>query len=189
MLKVYMPYSDHLQSVAVLDDDLLWEQLDEAQLLCQALAMDAPNTKLLHVKQWRGYEGFLLLYLRRMQVECQKRGLGSWQDDQRYSPYARSWLLLGSAGKNTAPRPPRWIGGEWFLESNRSELIRLNPTHYAQRFPTTPLEMPFLFPQNTPGRFDYTVAMSRRDAEMYWEGERVIPDRFMGHLATKGIFP
>lgn len=185
MLKVYMPYSDHLKSVAVLDDDLLWSQLDEAQLLCQALAMDAPNTKLLHVKQWRGYEGFLLLYLRRMQVECQKRGLGSWQDDQRHSPYARSWLLLGSAGKNTAPRPPRWIGGEWFLQSNRSELIRINPEHYAQCFPTTPMEMPFLFPQNTPGHFDYTITVSAQDWGLMRGGERVIPDRYIHYVEEK----
>lgn len=187
MFKVYVPYSDHLKSVACLDDDLLWNQLNDTVLLCQVLVDGTPRSKMLAYHQWSGYEGWLLLYIRRMQIEAQKRGLGSWQDDDRSSPYAEAWLVVSKAGLNQAPRAPRWVGGQWFLESQRSELIRINPEHYAQRFPTTPMEMPFLYPQNTPGHFDYTVTTSLRDLELYNAGERVIPEQFIDYLASKGL--
>lgn len=188
MFKMYLPYSSTNASAACLHDDLLWQQLHEVSLLCQAIADSDERTKLLGVRQWRGYEGFLANYTHRMQIEAQKRGLGSWLDEWQDSPYARVWAVIRRAGFNPASRPPRWVGGEWFLQSNRSELIRINPEHYAQRFPTTPMEMPFLFPQNHPeGRFDYTVAVSRRDNELYQAGERVIPDRYMDYLVTKGL--
>lgn len=186
MLKVYVPYSDHLKSVAVFDDDLLWNQLHDLQNLIVALCEHAPESRLLAVRQWRGYEGFLLLYLRRMQVECQKRDLDSWLDEDRTNPYALAWRRLRNAGKRLAPLAPRWIGGEWFLHSNRSALIRLAPEHYAYQFPTTPLDMPYLFPQNTE-TFDYTVAMSRRDADLLWNQERVIPVQYYPHLVSKGL--
>lgn len=186
MFKVYVPYSDHLKSVACLDDDLLWNQLTDTVLLCQAI-VDAPeNTKMLAVRQWRHYEGWLLLYIRRMQVEAQKRGLGSWLDDDGDSPYAEAFRLLRKAGKKLAPLAPRWIGGHWFLASQRSELIRIAPEHYAHQFPTTPLEMPFLYPQNTK-TFDYTVAVSRRDRELIDNHERVIPEPFIHHVNEKGL--
>ena len=186
MFKVYVPYSDHLKSVAVLDDDLLWQQLHDMQGLLAVLCEFAPRSRFLAVKQWRGYEGFLLLYLRRMQVECQKRDLGSWSDEDRDNPYASAWGMLARAGKKLAPLAPRWIGGHWFLASNRSELIRLNPTHYAQRFPTTPMEMPFLFPQNTE-TFDYTISVSKQDSDLLEDHERVIPAPFVEHVRAKGL--
>lgn len=188
MFKVYVPYSDTTKSARCFDDDLLWQQLHDVPLLVQAIADSNERTKLLCVRQWRGYEGYLANFVHRMQIEAQKRALGSWLDEWQDSPHAEIWAVIRKAGFNPASRPPRWIGGHWFLASNRSELIRVRPEHYAHQFPTTPLEMPFLFPQNTEA-FDYTVAMSRRDAGMYENGERVIPDQFLGHLATKGIMP
>ena len=186
MFKVYVPYSDHLKSVACLHDDLLWQQLNDTVLLCQTL-IDAPdNTKMLAVKQWRHYEGWLLLYLRRMQVEAQKRGLGSWLDDDGDSPYAEAWRLLRRANKKLAPLAPRWIGGHWFLASQRSELIRIAPEHYAHQFPTTPLEMPFLYPQNTK-TFDYTIDISKRDRDLLADGERIIPFPYDGQVVMKGL--
>lgn len=189
MFKVYMPYSNHQESVAVLDDDLLWQQLHDTQNLVTAMAenLTRNQSRLLAVRQWSGYEGYLLLYLRRMQVEAQKRGLGSWIDDDRNSPYAVAWLKFSKKGRMLAPRPPRWVGGQWFLHSNRSELIRINPEHYAQRFPTTPMEMPFLYPQNTPGSFDYTIDVSKRDSDLLEDHERVIPAPFVEHVRTKGL--
>lgn len=187
MLKVYLPYSSTNASAECLDDDLLWQQLHEVPLLCQAIADSDERTKLLVVRQWRGYEGFLANYTHRMQIEAQKRELGHWLDEWRTSPYAEVWAIIRKAGFNPASKPPRWVGGHWFLASNRSELIRVNPTHYAQRFPTTPMEMPFLFPQNTPGKFDYTVAMSRRDSDLLYAQERTIPLAWYPYLLEKGL--
>jgi hypothetical protein len=187
MFKVYMQHSDHLKSVACFDDDLLYNQLFDVVNLIDALCMHAPDSTLLAVRQWRGYEGYLLLYLRRMQIEVQKRDLGSWLDDDRNSPYAVAWLKLGKAGNNLAPKPPRWVGGHWFLESNRSELIRINPEHYAHQFPAARMEMPYLFPQNVPGRFDYTLEVSKKDRDLLDDMERVIPEEYIDFVAMKGL--
>jgi hypothetical protein len=187
MFKVYLSYSDHLKSVAVLDDDLLWQQLHDACGAVQVTCAATPKSKLLTARMWWGYEAWLTLYVRRLQVEAQRRGLGSWVDDERSSPYATAWLTLVGSGRPQAPKPPRWFGGLWFLEANRSELIRINPTHYAQRFPTARMELPYLWPQNRPGRFDYTVEISRSDLELLQVGERVIPRDHLEYLATKGL--
>lgn len=187
MFKVYVPYSATLASARCLDDDLLWQQLHNVPLLVQAIADSDERTRLLCVKQWRGYEGYLANYTHKMQIEAQMRGLGEWLDEWRSSPYARVWSLIREEGFNPAPRPPRWIGGEWFLASNRSELIRINPEHYAHQFPTTPLEMPFLYPQNIPGHFDYTIDISKRDREFLERDYRVIPFPYDGQVAMKGL--
>lgn len=187
MFKVYVPYSDTTKSARCLHDDLLWQQLHDVPLLAQAIADSNERTKLLCVRQWRGYEGFLANYVHRMQIEAQKRGLGDWLDEWQNSPYAETWKVIRKAKFNPASRPPRWIGGHWFLASNRSELIRINPEHYAHQFPTTPLEMPFLYPQNIPGRFDYTVAVSRRDGDLLYAQERIIPLPWYQHLLEKGL--
>jgi hypothetical protein len=189
MFPVYLPYSSTNASAACLDDDLLWQQLHEVPLLMQAIAFGSDRTRLLCVRQWRGYEGFLANYTHRMQIEAQKRGLGMWLDEWQTSPYAQVWKVIREAGFNPASRAPRWAGGHWFLESQRSNLIRIAPEHYAHQFPTARLDMPLLYPQNTPGAFDYTVEMSRKDREHYWRGERIIPDEYLPHLVTKGIYP
>lgn len=187
MFTVYHPHSNHQASAACLDDDRLWTQLHDSVLLCEALAMDAPKTKALAVKQWRGYEGYLLLFIRQMQLEAQRRDLGVWVDDERRGPYAHAWLAIAKKGLPQAPRPPRWMGGLWFLHSQRSQLIRMAPEHYAHQFPTTPLDMPLLYPQNRADRFDYTVDMSRRDKDLLWGQERVIPSEYYNHLVSKGL--
>jgi hypothetical protein len=189
MFTVYTPFSDTTKSAQCLDDDLLWQQLHDVALLCQAIAEDLPGrSKLLAVRQWRGYEGYLANYTHRMQIEAQRRDLGVWEDEWQTSPYAQVWKVLRTAQFNPASRPPRWIGGHWFLASQRSNLIRLNPAHYAHQFPAVPLDMPLLYPQNHPeGRFDYTVAVSRRDRELYRSGERVIPFPYDGQVAMKGL--
>lgn len=187
MFTVYMPYSATTASAECLDDDLLWQQLHQVPLLVEAIADHDVFSRRMDARQWRGYEGFLANYTHRMQIEAQKRGLGSWLDEWQDSPYAEVWAVIRRAGFNPASRPPRWIGGEWFLHSNRSQLIRLNPTHYAQRFPTTPMEMPFLIPQNIPGQFDYTIQVSKRDSDLLEDHERVIPAPFVEHVRAKGL--
>lgn len=187
MFTVYTPYSDTTKSARCLDDDLLWQQLHEMPLLCQAIADSIETTRLLVVRQWRGYEGFLANYTHRMQIEAQRRDLGVWDDEWQTSPYAQVWSVMRKAQFNPASRPPRWIGGHWFLESQRSNLIRLNPEHYAHQFPTARLDMPFLYPQNTPDRFDYTVTMNRADRILCAGGELVIPGEYHENLATKGL--
>lgn len=187
MFTIYHPHTNHHDSAACFDDDLLWNQLHDASLLCRALAEKAPKTMMLSLKQWRGYEGYLLLYIRQMQLEAQRRDLGSWFDDERKSPYANAWVHITKAGLAQAPRPPRWMGGQWFLESQRSNLIRISPEHFAHQFPTARLDMPLLYPQNREGRFDYVIATSKRDHDLLDAGERVIPHEYLEYFATKGL--
>jgi len=185
MFKLYFPYSGQLETVRCFDDDMLLNQLGEAIGLCQALHEAGGGSKLLCVRQWRGYEGFVLLHLRRLQTEVMLRDLEYWDVNDIYSPYLLAWRRLTKKGIHQAPRPPRWIGGLWFLHSNRSELIRVRPEVYAQQFPTTPLEMPFLWPQNIPGHFDYYIDMSLGDRMAVTDRKYVIPEQFAEYVYAK----
>lgn len=189
MFTMYLPYSDTNASARCLDDDLLWQQLHDMPLLLKVLAheLTGQQSRLLCYNQWRGYEGFLANYTHRMQIEAQKRDLGHWLDEWRTSPYAQVWTVIREAGFNGASRAPRWVGGHWFLASQRSQLIRRNPAYYAHQFPTTPLDMPLLYPQNTPGKFDYTISVSKRDSDRLEDHERVIPAPFVEHVRSKGL--
>lgn len=185
MFKLYFPYSGQLETVRALDDDMLLGQLENAECVCQALVDAGDDSRMLCVRQWRGYEGFVLLHLRRLVTEIMLRGLHHWEHNDPRNPYVNRWIQLTRKGINQAPRPPRWIGGQWYLDSNRSELIRIYPTYYAQRFPTTPLDMPYVWPQNIPGSFDYTTLITLRDKEMVETGERVLPDKYFDHIMEK----
>lgn len=186
-MKVLMPFPGAQTTAQCFDDDTLLCQVDDVAMVCRALADAGPQSTLLVVRQWRGYEGCVALHLRRLVTEARLRGLAFYDN---HGPYANAVSMLNRAQKmGRTPLPPQWIGAQWFLHSNRSALIRLYPGFYAQRFPDTPIEMPYLYPQVVPDRYDYTVAMSRLDLNMVKTGARAVPAHLLTHRRVREMYP
>lgn len=186
-MKVLMPYTGQIASAQAFDDDDLLRQIDDLDLVCQAIADAGPLTTLLVVRQWRGYEGNLALYLRRLVTEARLRGLAFFED---HGPQRGVQAMMrGAYRMGGTPLPPAWVGAQWWLHCNRSELIRRNPYYYAQRFPDTPVKMPYLYPQRAGDGYDYTVAMALADRRLVERGDRAIPAHLLTHRRVKEMYP
>jgi pyrimidine dimer DNA glycosylase len=186
-MRVLMPYTGQQASARAFDDDGLLRQIDDLDMVCQMMADAGPATKLLVVRQWRGYEGNLALYLRRLVTEARLRGLSFFADQ---GPQRGVEAMMRRAQHfGGTPLPPAWVGAQWWLQCNRSVLLRQDPGYYAQRFPDTPVEMPYLYPQGMGGRYDYTVTMTLKDRHLVESGQRAVPAHLLTHQRVKEMYP
>jgi hypothetical protein len=83
------------------------------------------------VKMWRGHEEWLKSY----QSIC----IGEWC----WRGYTNTIQVLKP---NLIQDPPSWLGQEEFHSSHRSNLIRKNPTHYRQFWPTESNDLEYMWP-------------------------------------------
>lgn len=174
-MKLYLPHPDLARSARCFDDETLEHQITNAVMVVHALVDASQKSKLLCVGMWRGYSGFLLMYLRKL---CTEAGLRrGWTGDATSpddNPYIEAYVRLSNAFLSLAPLAPKWYGLARLHRSHQSELIKNDPYWYGQQFPTTPLDMPYLWPVNTPGHYDYTLRLSLADADAVKRGELVL---------------
>jgi len=170
---VILPYANVTDSLRILCNDDLIDQIRQCEIILQILA--EPNTdesKLLVHKMWRGYESAVLWHT--IQA-CQEFDLRAPQWQRRtLAVTRRSWLRAQKAGWRLPPLMPRWFGYRLVHMSHQSHLIRHRPDTYARHWPDVPLDMPLLWPQNVPGRFEFTIDISALHRQALTRGELVL---------------
>lgn len=173
MFTVYFLHRESSLTALYLSDDHLYDQLQETENVLEALRQGGDHSKLLAYRMFCGYDMFLLRHLWQLTHEAQRRGMcGHGSED----PYLRQHAAFQRHGIPLVLKVPRWAEALWLYESHRSQVMNLDdPGHYTWRFPRTPLLMPYLYPQNVPGHYDFTVAVTLGDRHRLDIGERVIP--------------
>ena len=175
MFTLYFPHRGSVPIAQCLSDEDLDDQVVQTELLLEALRQGGERSKLLAYRMFMGYDMFLLMHLWQLSCEARRRGVHPPCHSAAEDPYLRQHARFLSLGISTAPAVPRWYGATWLHESHRSQLIFARPEHYAWQFPRTPLGMPYLYPQNIRGQFEFTVATNLGDRHRLDAGERVIP--------------
>jgi|SRR5687768_4281173 len=172
MFTVYFLHHESSLTAMALSDDHLREQLVETESLLEVLRQGGDQSKLLAYRMFRGYDMFLLRHLWQLAHEGRRRRMCGYGADD---PYLRQHAQFQRHGIPLVLKVPRWSGAAWLYESHRSQMILRDPAHYAWRFPRTPLGMPYLYPQNVPGHFEFTVDVALGDRLWLKDGRRVIP--------------
>lgn len=186
-MKIYLPHPNLTHSARCLDDDTLEHQITNAVMVAEACAFarehrvlpsglrNGKESRLLCVGMWAGYEGFLLMYLRKLCLEAGlRRGWSGDPASAQDNPYVDAWQRVSNAGCSLAPQTPKWYGLKRLHRSHQSELIKTDTLHYGEQFPTTPLDMPYLWPLNQRGHFAYTLQLSLADRQAVERGEMVL---------------
>jgi hypothetical protein len=136
---IWLPFASSKANLEVLTDEHVFEVVFEGmQCLRNVYAGDLDWRD---ARAWSNAPAALLAYVARAEREMVRRG---------YPPeprVIRAQVAMSRAGWSLAPVPPWWFGHPAFHLSQRSHLIRVNPTHYTRRMPfTTPLELPVIWP-------------------------------------------
>lgn len=139
-MNIWVPYANLRSCLNVLTDDHLFDVLYVGLDTLRALYGTGGAGGLL-ATQWRSGAGFLLGYVMLANNEAEARG--HKPEDQVKAMWVNHYE--GEAGKH---RPPWWFGDPLLHETHRSNLIRIDPEHYAQRLPmTTRLDMKMYQPK------------------------------------------
>jgi hypothetical protein len=122
---------------------------------------------------WEGYEPALVLYGLFVCHEWRiVRGCrdNSWGE---FARFAKLYKMLATEQPTPsgslymaaeAPEDPPWLQDKWVLRSHRSNLIRKAPHIYADKYPGTPENMPYLWPVMD-GKGGYYLRLSRPDLD------------------------
>lgn len=139
-MQTFMPYSDFERSLSVLDDRRLGKQRIEAFQIVEACILPEDNpTRANHpaVEMWRGFE-----------YQCARYGLLACQlymDRGFQSPKSYSTLKFMLSVLPHCP-VPAWVR-DWRVHlTHRSNLLRKNPKHYRQFWPTLSDSLPYFYP-------------------------------------------
>lgn len=149
-MQTFLPFADFERSARVLDQRRLGKQRVECIQVLRGLTVDGYGWR--HhpaVKMWRGHEEALGRYA----LTCCE----VWRESGHADTCAATIRAdLAEAGI-TEPRSqaelaeadalPPWLGDEDFHLSHRSALLRKDPAHYGGRFPDTPDDMPYVWPE------------------------------------------
>lgn len=137
---IWMPFASSKANLDVLTDEHVFDVVFMGMQCLRNIYVGDLSWK--DSRMWGTAPASLLLYTARAEREMVRRG---------YDPEPRvnsAHVALSRAGWPMAPVPPWWFGDPEFHESQRSHLIRVNPTHYAQRLPfTTRLDLPVIWPK------------------------------------------
>lgn len=134
-MQTFLPYSDFTQSMAVLDNSRLGNQVyREGMTLIRGGWPNHPASKM-----WQGYEGALAQYLVAGVHELFTRG-----KDYHDRPWCQELIKYAT---DNADMPP-WLGDNRVHSSHRANLLRKNPLHYgAYNWTEKPTE-PYYWPVN-----------------------------------------
>lgn len=125
-MQTFLPYSNFVESAAVLDRQRLGKQRVETLQIMQTLAgiskgrgwVNHPATKM-----WRGHEYALLRYQIAICKEWKSR---SYKDTCLEKTFAAFDLIVDECTE------PEWLGREDIHASHRSNLLRKKPEHYSK---------------------------------------------------------
>lgn len=128
-MQTFLPYPDFAASARALDRARLGKQRVEARQLITALTTGSGWSNHPAARMWRGHEGALAEYGDAMIEEWIQRG------------YRNTMPLLTESGPK-----PHWFGDPAFHAAHRSNLLRKDPTHYAQFGWAEPPDLPYVWP-------------------------------------------
>lgn len=139
-MQTFVPYEDFRQSAEVLDSPRLGKQRVETLQILRALVLpdygwqNHPATRM-----WMGYVPALVSYGLAMTDGWTGRGFADTVREQlvEFAPEA-------DGGK---VRLPPWLGEAEVHESHRSNLLAKDPVFYADLFPGTPPDLPYVWPE------------------------------------------
>lgn len=144
-MQTFLPYPDFAASARCLDRARLGKQRIEVRQLLRAIKSPTePWGRHPAAVMWRGYADALGAYLDAILTEWLFRGY------KNSIPYAfdagdgfsfAAYLLQ----EGQIALPP-WLGNPAFHASHRSNLLRKDPTHYAQFGWAEPSDLPYVWP-------------------------------------------
>lgn len=149
-MQTFLPLPSFVETAAALDNDRLGNQCyREAKTIHSILVEQRSGGWANHpaVTMWRGHERDLALYGHALAVEMGRRtkidGSPKWRPDvvRRWTAF---WQLAADDHDTT---PPPWLGDPEFHEAHRSNLIRKLPGHYRPLWPSTPDNLPYVWPK------------------------------------------
>lgn len=193
---LYFPQPGLRASAQAFHDEMVSWQLDAAEAVLMACVharthQALTTTKLFSVRMWRGYEVYLLTYVNALCNEWSARKGFRWDPVHPLNnPYVRCLNLLTRNGVSMSYRTPKWATLIAIRESHRSALLALDPRHYGQLFPTTPLGMPYLWPVNLMDGdevlFDYDLEVSPLHTQDLATGAMVLPEPYQKGVTLCG---
>ncbi|MFJ2508755.1 MSMEG_6728 family protein [Arthrobacter citreus] len=138
-MQTFVPYEDFRRSADVLDSPRLGKQRVETLQILRALVLpdygwrNHPATRM-----WMGYVPALVAYGLAMTDAWTGRGFADTVREQlvEFAP---------DADGGEVPLPP-WLGEAQVHESHRSNLLAKDPAFYADLFPGTPPDLPYVWP-------------------------------------------
>jgi hypothetical protein len=137
---IWLPFASTKANLEVLTDEHVFEVVFEGLDCLRNIYRGDLSWR--NARMWGEHPAALLAYVAAAERETVHRG---------HNPeprVIRAHVALSREGWPLAPVPPWWYGTPDFHLAQRSHLIRVNPTHYAQRMPpTTPLELPVIWPK------------------------------------------
>lgn len=132
-MQTFLPYSDFIKSLKVLDKKRLNKQkVENLQLL--NIILNRTNTKGWRnhpaTKMWQNFPVALQFYQNCTIDECINRGMNN---TLQYEIISDKIIF------------PTWLGNEDFHRSHRSNLLRKDKEYYSQFF-TEPDNLPYIWP-------------------------------------------
>lgn len=173
-MQTFMTHMKHGKTAEALDMMRLGKVRDSARRILEILLGDDDGsvTDNPAVEMWRGYEPGLVYYGLCISYNWSV-GRGLPDSTLRYFKDKADELAKQGLWTDFHQSPP-WLKDVWLLRSHRSNLIRKMPHHYGPLFPSTPENMPFLWPVND-DLGGYQLRVSVADLERIERGERKLP--------------
>ncbi|WP_333773735.1 MSMEG_6728 family protein [Streptomyces sp. IBSBF 3136] len=153
-MQTFLPDPDFRRSALLLDRRRLGKQRVEALQVLRGLTVPGYGWRR-HpaVRMWAGYEEALVRY--GLEI-CRV-----WRE-QGHQDSCAATLVADFAGAHPGPGPhvrdqpalaaagelPPWLGDEAFHLSHRSALVRKDHDTYADAFPGTPDDLPYVWPRS-----------------------------------------
>jgi hypothetical protein len=148
-MQTFLPFDNFAQSAAVLDRLRLGKQRVEILQILRALSRPGYGWQS-HpaVLMWKGHEEALGAYAVAVVDAWDAHGF----NDTTRASIACELAALGIKGVRPqgklawAGRLPPWLGDRALHRSHQSALVRKDPKHYRQHFPTVPDDLPLYWP-------------------------------------------
>lgn len=136
-MQTFLPYSNFAESARVLDNRRLGKQRVETLQILNALTNPSYGWQN-HpaVKMWRGHKDALVVYGIAICREWLSRGFND-TCSEKIAAFSSGDIITDS---------PAWLGSEPFHASHRSNLLRKDPSHYAQFKWTDGPDLPYIWP-------------------------------------------
>jgi len=142
-MQTFLPYGDPVRVARILDTRRLGKQrLEAIQIARKLLDISEGRGYTNHpaVKMWKGHEVYLIkIYLRAILDEWNARGYNNEKCEGHYKELYR----MVAARRAVQPR--------WFCEpvfaSHRSRLIQKDSDYYKLKFPGTPDNLEYIWPE------------------------------------------
>lgn len=135
------------------------------------------------VFMWRGYEHALCIY--GMMICLEWASKRRYQDRQLFRLHELAEKAKRREGHEGGYVSPPWFGDKDLMRSHRSNLIRKDAETYADMWPGTPLNMPYLWAlADSEAEDGYVLKVSKAEKVLLEAGERTLPPSIAARVAN-----